>query len=223
MAEQKFDLATDADYEKFVGECKASDGWNLVHQDANFKIWDQKRDGSAINIVKLNAVFKDIPAALLYDVLHDSEYRAVWDDNMVEGFLIEQLDKHNDVGYYSAKAPLGVANRDWVNQRSWKEVEGKEFIIFNHSVKHDKQPEKKGFTRAFSILTGYYVVASEDGKGCSLTYLTQNDPKGWIPSWLTNWVTKTFAPKILTKLEKACQEYTAWKDKHNPEKKPWRD
>jgi hypothetical protein len=52
------------------------------------------------------ATFKDIPASLLYDVLHDSEYRAQWDDNMVEGFLIEQLDKHNDVGYYSAKVTL---------------------------------------------------------------------------------------------------------------------
>jgi hypothetical protein len=53
--------------------------------------------------------------------------------------------------------------------------------------------------------------------------LTQNDPKGWIPNWLTNWVTKTFAPKVVGKLEKACQSYIAWKEKHNPEKKPWRD
>jgi hypothetical protein len=42
MAEQKFELAGDADFEKFLAECKASEGWDLVHQDANFKIFDQK-------------------------------------------------------------------------------------------------------------------------------------------------------------------------------------
>jgi hypothetical protein len=41
----------------------------------------------------------DVDAIVLYDVLHDPEYRAVWDDNMVEGFNIEQIDATNDVGY----------------------------------------------------------------------------------------------------------------------------
>lgn len=39
----------------------------------------------------------------MYDVLHDPDYRAVWDENMVEGFNVEQIDANNDVGYYSAK------------------------------------------------------------------------------------------------------------------------
>jgi hypothetical protein len=53
--------------------------------------------------VKVHVIFSDIEALTLYDTLHDPEYRPDWDDNMIEGFLIEQLDKCNDVGYYSAK------------------------------------------------------------------------------------------------------------------------
>lgn len=60
-------------------------------------------DKSSINIVKLYAVFKTIPASVMYDVLHDPDYRAVWDENMVEGYNVEQIDANNDVGYYSAK------------------------------------------------------------------------------------------------------------------------
>ncbi len=80
---------------------------------------------------------------------------------MIEGYNIVQLDPYNDVGYYSAKvkiililiftfiqAPLGVSNRDFVNQRSWRVApENKEFIIMNHSVIHPNAPEKKGFVR----------------------------------------------------------------------------
>jgi hypothetical protein len=70
-----------------------------------------------------------------------------------------------------------VSNRDFVNQRSWRVTDNKEFIIMNHSVVHPKQPEKKGFVRANSIMTGYLVRVREDG-GCTLTYLTQTDPRG---------------------------------------------
>jgi hypothetical protein len=45
---------------------------------------------------------------------------------------------------------------------------------------------------------------------------------GWIPTMLVNKATKTFAPKIVERLEKAAQKYTDWKAEHNPENKPWR-
>jgi hypothetical protein len=53
--------------------------------------------------VKVHALFPGLDAAILYDVLHDPEYRTVWDENMIEGFCIEKVDGNNDVGYYSAK------------------------------------------------------------------------------------------------------------------------
>eukprot|EP01118_Nematostelium_gracile_P002690 TRINITY_DN1292_c0_g1_i1.p2 TRINITY_DN1292_c0_g1~~TRINITY_DN1292_c0_g1_i1.p2 ORF type:complete len:141 (-),score=35.11 TRINITY_DN1292_c0_g1_i1:60-482(-) len=140
---------------------------------------------------------------------------------MIEGFLIEQIDKNNDVGYYSAKAPFGISSRDFVNQRCWR-VKGGDHVIMNHSVKHKDQPEKKGFVRAFSHRTGYLVRTRPEG-GCFLIYVTHTDPKGWIPHTLVNKVTTTFAPKIVERIAKAAQGYTEWKNKNNPEKRPWRE
>jgi hypothetical protein len=191
--------------------------------DGRVKVWDRKSEASSINIVRLVAILSEVEALVLYDVLHDPDYRKEWDDNMIEGTLIEQLDANNDVGYYSAKSPAAlVSARDFVNQRSWRVKDDKEYLIMNHSVVHPKKPVDDKFVRANSIKTGYLVRVNPDGPGCILTYITQTDPRGWIPSSLMNTVTRTYAPKIVDKLNKAAKAYTAWKQNHNPERFPWR-
>lgn len=219
----QYALATKEDFDKFRMACDSVENWNVCYEesDGSLKVWDQKSEISAINIVKLYALFKGIDGNVLYDTLHDPDYRKEWDENMIEGYNITQLDANNDIGYYSAKAPSPVSNRDFVNQRSWMvSSDGKEFIIMNHTVIHKNAPEKKGFVRANSIMTGYMVRSIEGG--CTLTYLTQTDPKGWIPAWLSNTVTRKFAPTIVGKLNKAASGYPDWKSKHNPDDKPWR-
>lgn len=43
-----------------------------------------------------------------------------------------------------------------------------------------------------------------------------------IPSWVTNSVTTSFAPKVVTKLKNAALGYEDWKAKNDPKKRPWR-
>lgn len=40
---------------------------------------------------------------LLYDMIHDHEFRMSWDENMLEGKVLERLDAHNTIGYYAVK------------------------------------------------------------------------------------------------------------------------
>jgi len=213
-------IAKDEDFEEFIKICETDAGWDVCFDKDNIKVWDQKAANSEINIVKVRTVFKDIEALTLYDVFHDADYRRVWDENMIDGHEFEQLDPNNDVGYYSVNCPAPLTNRDFVNQRSWR-IKGNTYIIKNHSVNYPKCPEKKGFIRARSIRTGYYVTALEGG-GCMLNYLTQGDIKGNIPALVSNFVTKKLAPKIVGKIEKAGKGYPAWKATHNPDHHPWR-
>jgi len=215
---------TDADCDDFATFAESTgDQWRECYasKDGKVKVWDQKSSESAINIVKLKAKL-DVEALILYDVLHDPDYRREWDENMVEGYLIEQLDPTNDVGYYSAKAPVPmVKGRDFVNQRSWRVRNDTEYLIFNHSVVHPKKPVDSNFVRANSIRSGYLVRVDPAG-GSSLTYITQADPRGWIPTALINTLTTRFAPKLIGRLEEATKKYPAWKANHQPDRYPWR-
>jgi len=222
----KFDylIGSKEDIETFRSFAESTDGWVVAYDKSDIKVWSRSVEGSSINIVRAWAKVKDVTPATFYDVLHDPDYRKEWDENMLEGFCLEQVDPHNDVGYYSAKSPFFmIAGRDFCNQRSWYVPEDKkEYIIFNHSVPHHKCPEKKGIVRAISFLSGYLVRPDpDDEKSCTLIYVTQSDPKGWIPAWAMNQATKSFAPKLIEKLSTVSLKYNEWKDKHNPEKKPW--
>lgn len=40
---------------------------------------------------------------VLYDALHDSEYRKLWDNMMLEEYGLCQINSNCDVGYYASK------------------------------------------------------------------------------------------------------------------------
>src|SRR3989338_347575 len=149
----------------------------------------------------------DVEPTTLYDVLHDHNYRKVWDENMIEGIVIEQLDPTNEVGYYGARSPTPISNRDFLNQRCWCAKPGSgEWLIINWSTTHSEYPEKKGFVRAQSILSGYQIRSRAAG-GTSFTYVTQTDTKGWIPSWVVNSVTGKLAPRVSQTLQEVSLKY----------------
>lgn len=53
-------------------------------------------------------VIKDVSAATMYDVLHDSQYRKNWDPTMEDSYDIARLSANADIGYYSCKSCVCV-------------------------------------------------------------------------------------------------------------------
>ncbi|CCW59757.1 unnamed protein product [Phytomonas sp. EM1] len=171
---------------------------------------------SKLNIIRAKAVMERVPPEVLYNQLHDSSYRAVWDSNMLEGYNIVKLNAHNDIGYYAAKFPWPLKNRDFCNMRSWMEFTNGEYIIFNHSVPHSRCPEKSGFVRAKSILSGYYIRPYNGGTGTEVIYVTHSDPCGSIPHTIINLFMTKGAPILINKCEKSSEEYPAFVAKTYP-------
>lgn len=206
------------DFEHFRRLADSVEGWNLQYDKQGTKVYSKVKEGSTVRLIKVVTNFQDVSLSLMYDVLHDADYRRSWDENMLDCYEICQLDSYNDIGYYSIKCPSPMKNRDFVTQRSWYWEEDN-FIIFNHTVNHKDAPLKKGLIRGNSILSGYYV--RKIGDGCSLTYVSQVDLKGILPKWMVNRAATKIAPKVVTKVHKAALGYQAWKSIHAPSYKPW--
>ena len=51
--------------------------------------------------LKLTTTFPDVPATVLYDVLHDPAYRTTWDKFMLETREIGHLNPNNNINYYA--------------------------------------------------------------------------------------------------------------------------
>ncbi|XP_070552653.1 START domain-containing protein 10-like [Ptychodera flava] len=212
-------IPDDEDFREFIKLAEDQEGWSQQYaKSGGTTVWTREGSSSAIKMFKVYRYFPDINAEVMYDVLHDGDYRPLWDKAMIEGKEVCLLNPNNDIGYYALKCPSPIKNRDFVLQRTWLET-STEYVIFNHSIFHKDLPPKKGYVRAESQVTGYLIRPKP--KGCEMTYVSQSDPKGSLPKWLVNKVTQIIAPKIMQRVYKACLKYPSWKAKNNPNHKPW--
>ncbi|KAH1166839.1 START domain-containing protein 10-like [Mauremys mutica] len=213
-------IPDDSDFSSFRDQCESLEGWHSQYNKGGVMVWSQTPGESrTVQKIKLCITCKDVPAATLYDVLHDTHYRKKWDSNVIETYDIGRLTANTDVGYYAWKCPSPLKNRDFVTLRSWLPLDN-DYMIINYSVKHPKYPPRKDFVRAVSLQTGYLVKANGP-HACTLYYLTQVDPRGSLPKWVVNKVSQFVAPKAMKKIYKAGLKYREWKQKHEPGFKPW--
>ncbi|XP_008308041.1 START domain-containing protein 10 [Cynoglossus semilaevis] len=220
MSAQSVNIPDDRAFASFKAECLCEEGWSLTYNKGPTTVWTHGlEEGKSVHKIKCRMVCKDVSAETMYDVLHDTEYRKKWDKNVIETFDIGRLTVNADVGYYSWKCPKPVLNRDVITLRSWLPI-GRDYIIMNYSVKHAKYPPKKDLVRAVSIQTGY-LIQSQGPSSCILTYMAHIDPRGSLPKWVVNRSTHYFAPGAMSKINKACLKYSEWKQRHNPNFKPW--
>lgn len=218
---QRYRVMVLADFRKFRAMALDQEGWSTHYTDATITVQSKPPPGAAkggLNMVRVRREMKNVPPLVLYDNLHDAEYRKTWDANMLAGHNICDLNKHNDIGYYGAKFPWPLANRDFCNMRSWMEFTNGEFLIFNHSVPHNDCPEKKGFIRAKSIVTGYYVQPIPNNpQGCILIYVTHTDLCGSIPHSVINFTMQKGVPGIMSRMEDCAEKYVKFsKERYAP-------
>jgi hypothetical protein len=209
-----YTLMAQRDHFAFRTLADTIEGWTLRHDKNGVLTWDKKIKGEDMRQVKVFGIFPDTDPELLYDVLQDGVFRAEWDENRIDGFEVVRLCPAQDIGYYGARLPAPLDDREFVNTRGWHKTGSGEFQIFNTSVQTTRfRKESKGFVRAISKVTGYLIrpwVGRDGQRGCSLTYVAQSDPKGWIPSSLANSATTVIAPKTIEKLAGVVKRYPAW-------------
>ena len=178
--------ASEKDFQQLIAECDQTEGWTPIKEqkeaDGVINSWCSSVSGNANLKVKIYSdIFRKIPVETLVDVILDPDYRKTWDTSCIECSTVEKIDEWNEINYYSAKVPSPISNRDWCNKcasTGFTTKDGmKEYVTFNKSVVDPACPEKPGFVRAHSFLTGYVMrqVVNEDGsQGSTITYFTHS-------------------------------------------------
>lgn len=216
--------ADDRDFEEFKHTCLTEDKWVVNYSKKNLTVSTKAHTNSNIKLLKAVTSFQDVPAALVFDVVHDSEYRKKWDHDMLDMKEICKVSVNNTVSYYAAKCPTPIKSRDVVFLSSWIAYPNMrdpvEYIMINKSVSHTTYPPRKDMVRAISINTGY-LIKPTGPQSCQFIYLTQFDPRGSIPKWVVNKFAQIFTPKVISRIYKAARKYSGWKQKHDPGYKPW--
>jgi hypothetical protein len=104
---------------------------------------------------------------------------------------LAKLGKTNYVGFYGGIAPSPISSRDFCTLKSWRyNYRGVPLqnVFVNHSIHWESFPAQEGYIRARSFQTGNLLRRRHDGL-LEIVYLTQSDIKGWIPSYVVNYVT----------------------------------
>ncbi|EAT47393.1 AAEL001483-PA [Aedes aegypti] len=217
-------IAEDSDFEALKRLVDDHEGWTLELSKSDTQVYTRPVAGCNFNMVKIHTEFADVTADILFDVLHDPDYRKVWDSHMLASEEIGILNVNNDVGYYAMSCPPPLKPRDFVLQRSWLDTGPLgEQMLLSRSVPHKKYPPKKGYVRAMSYITGFVLRTNENSKtGCILKYVAHCDPQGTLPPWLVNKVTHTLGPRMVKDLKKAALGYISWKQTQPHLRKPWR-
>ena len=208
-------------FKVFRDATAATDGWEEKFKNPKTAVYQKAatpgQPGDGVYIYKVVNTFPNCDAQTMYDALHDPDFRKTWDENMIAGYNITQLDPRNDIGYYSAKFPWPLSPRDFLNQRMWMEFTNGEYIIMNHTVTHRDAPNDKKYVRGISYMTGYYILPLPDSDtGIKLVYMSHSDPQGSIPQWVLNSAFSKMIPGMMEKLEKNCENYVQWSAENHP-------
>lgn len=216
--------ADDNDFQTFRDLCKDGDNWTNCYKKKNITVETKGSSDSNIKLLRARATFEDVSAATIFDVVHDTTYRKKWDKDMINMTEICKLCVNNTISYYAVKCPTPVKPRDCLFLSSWLVTphvrDAKEYIMINRSVSHKGYPPRKDMVRAISLNTGYLIIPTGPNS-VDFTYISQFDPRGSLPKWVVNRVSQIFTPKVMRQIHKAAKKYPVWKNKHDPNFKPW--
>eukprot|EP00928_Gymnodinium_smaydae_P010472 TRINITY_DN13955_c0_g1_i1.p1 TRINITY_DN13955_c0_g1~~TRINITY_DN13955_c0_g1_i1.p1 ORF type:complete len:231 (-),score=31.04 TRINITY_DN13955_c0_g1_i1:208-900(-) len=156
--------------------------------------------------------FPGIKPAQVQRLVHDCVNRTAWDDMLEEGKFAREYgavrtaclpECQADVIRLVYKGLMGVSSRDLCLLRAWgQDDDGKCWLVAESCV-DDVVPEDANCVRAELRECGYMFEPSDDG--CIVTYISQTNFNGWIPSFMQN-VMMMQQPESLRKMYQVLVE-----------------
>jgi hypothetical protein len=112
--------------------------------------------------MKTHAKIDGIPPWVIFEVIANPDIRRLWDKAICNFEILEDIPSEGrSLLYYMVKTPIGVSNRDFLQQRKVKKdfpTPGTITMHFKSVVDDARCPEKPKTIRAETIISGYIIA-----------------------------------------------------------------
>ena len=165
----------DPDFEQIINIAREDlSSWDNTCSGDNVNVYKKMTGDSPIMLLRTIAHIQNIPPDIVFETIANQEVRRGWDKVLSNFEIIEDHpEKGVSILYYMIKTPIGVSNRDFLQQRKVRKNYPAPGMITMHfkSVTHPKCPEKPKTVRAETIISGY-IIEPEGINGTKLTSLS---------------------------------------------------
>jgi len=224
-------------------------GWTLIKTANDVTIHKKRKENSPVHCVRGKARIR-ASAEEIQATVRALDYVGDWDPFYRSGRVVESPDEDHDVIHcrYNLDTPL-VSDREFVYLENRKRYDDGKLVVLAFSIPRDDIALLPGCVRGEIVTTGFVIENAELSEShkqelatteskvefeCLVTYVVQVDPKGWLPTWLINFVAgneplcldrirnfiKENRDKLqLSKLHKQEEEIEHKGKKHNKHKK----
>lgn len=167
---------------------------------------------SEFTTVRGRMQFSGIQPLEVIRLVTDCEHRTEWDDMLEKGRFALSYGTLNtvllpeceaDIIRLRYKGMMGVSSRDLCLLRAWGQDEDGKCWLVAESCENSAVPVGEGCVRAELRECGYMVVPTSEGS--EVSYISQTNFNGWIPSWMQN-IMMSQQPKSLCKMYEVLQK-----------------
>ena len=222
-----------------IARATERDGWVSLGVNKNVAIMKKlAKSGDPPSSCVKGALDIDVPPDFALRVLMDSTHACELDDMLKDIELIHTISDTMHIRHLHYKAVWPTTGRDFAVLDVVGRMDESTSVHGAISIVDPRIPEEKGYVRG-EVLAGGYVVEAIPGhpKRAHITYITQVDLKGSVPTFVVNKITEsqpmcalqmrriaereynkaTYDPRIMQELEEKLHIYFIMSDPPPPD------
>lgn len=175
----------------------AHGGWKLESEKNGIKIYTRPVIGSKLKQVKAITQV-NAPLQSVMQVLTDYPNYKNWVNNVTESYIVDQPADSVHYVYTFEDAPWPVQNRYHVAKMTLNTSPKSSTLTFKSMPNFmDKSSDAIEFER----YEGWWKVSEEQDKTCRIEYILDENPGGYVPTWLVNYLAVDAPLKTLENLK----------------------
>ena len=197
-----------------VAEATEQDGWTVIGTKTDIFVMKKppEKGGPQVNCVKGTAIVR-APPEFVYRVLRDRENTPKLDDMLKESRLVERISDSVSLVHLLYRPVWPTSARDFLILVTSGRYDDTTLVDAAVSMLDPRVPEEKGYVRGNVVCGGYVVRAvSDQPEMCEVTYVSQAELKGNIPTFAVNKVTESQTMCVARLRSLAEEMYTALRE-----------